>query len=246
MRIFHKKVSPDELTLIGHLAELRRRLLASVLALAGGVGIAFFYSETLLQTLLAVPGELIYLAPGEAFFTRLRLAAAIGACLAAPMILFQLCAFILPALTREERRYIYIGLPAALLLFVVGVFFAYTVLLPLAYAFFLGFGSEQLTAQISVGSYLSFVFGLVFPFGLVFQLPLLVVVLTGIGVITPQFLSQNRKFAILATFVLAALLTPPDILSQLLMAGPLWLLFEVSVVLSRAIYWRKRRANALP
>jgi sec-independent protein translocase protein TatC len=241
-----RKKKADELTLVGHLAELRWRILASFLALVGGTAVGFTFSERLLQAILAVPGELVYLAPGEAFFTHLRLAVITGVFLAMPMILYQACAFVLPGLSRVERRYLYAGVPMALILFFLGALFAYRMIIPLTYTFFLGFGSDSLTALISVASYFSFVISLVLPFGLVFQLPLLMMILTGIGLVTPAFLKRNRKFAILTIFVLAALLTPPDIISQVFMAGPLLALYELSIVMSRVVYWRRRRAESLP
>ncbi|MDW7649822.1 MAG: twin-arginine translocase subunit TatC [Bacillota bacterium] len=243
MKARRNKKHTDELTLIGHLDELRWRLVVCGLALAGGVAVGFFFAAVLQDFLLHVPGDLVYLAPGEAFFTHLRLAVTIGLVLAAPMVLSQAAAFIAPGLTDGEKKYLYIGLPAAMLLFVSGVFFAYKVMLPLTYAFFLGFGSDRLTAMISVGSYISFVLGLVIPFGVVFQLPLLVMILTGVGLVTPYFFKSNRKYAVLVIFILAALLTPPDLISQMLMAGPLLLLYEFSVFMAALVYRRRTVLN---
>lgn len=242
---WNKKQNPDEMTLVGHLAELRWRLLVVFISFAMGLAVGFYFAKDVLGVILAVPGELVYLAPGEAFFTHLKLALVIGAGLSLPMALWQLAAFIFPGLSAAEKKYLCQGLPAAFILFLLGTAFAYRVMVPITYAFFLGFGGESLRPLISVGSYVSFVLSLVIPFGLVFQLPLLVMVLTGVGLITPKFLKFYRKYAVLAIFILAALLTPPDIISQALMAGPLLVLYEASIIISGAVYWRRRRTSAL-
>ncbi|MBS4031852.1 MAG: twin-arginine translocase subunit TatC [Clostridiales bacterium] len=180
----------------------------------------------------------------EAFFTHVRLAVVIGITFALPVTLYQIALFTMPGLTSEEKRYIKFGFPAAFLLFFLGILFAYRVMVPMTYVFFTGFSDGRLVALISVGSYVSFVLGIVIPLGLVFQLPLLVVVLTGIGLLTPDYLKKNRKYSVLVIFILAAVLTPPDVISQTLMAGPLLFLYEISILLSFLVCLRKRRMEA--
>lgn len=240
-----KKKHREPLTLVGHLFELRGRLLACMIALAAGVAIGFSYAGDMVGALLVLPGELVYISPGEAFHTHVRLAVLAGFMLALPMFLYQAAAFILPGLTREEATFLYIGVPASLLLLFAGVCFSYAVVLPVTYRFLIDFGTDRLAAMISVGSYISFALGVVIPFGVIFQLPLLVWVLTGIGLVTPEFFRQNRKYAFLCIFVISALLTPPDVVSQVLMAAPLLLLYEISIFVSKAVAWRRRKREIL-
>jgi sec-independent protein translocase protein TatC len=152
--------------------------------------------------------------------------------------------FVVPGLLAKERRILSVGLPLSLLLFVVGIVFAYQVILPLAYKFFLGFSSDSLEPMISIGNYVAFVFRLVLPFGLVFQLPLFVLILTSIGVLSPAFLVRSRKYMILVIVIVAAVLTPPDVISQTLMALPMLILYEVSIVLARLVVRKKQAQDA--
>ena len=131
-----------------------------------------------------------------------------------------------------------------MLMFVVGVAFGYRVILPLAYSFFMNFGTESLEPLISIGSYVSFVLGIVIPFGIVFQLPLIVLLLTSVGILSPMVLTQYRKHIILVIFVISAFLTPPDVISQTLMAGPMILLYELSILLSKMVFWKRQKESA--
>lgn len=236
-----RKHSAQTFTLVDHLRELRQRLIISLVSLVICVGIGFYFSENILDHLLTLPGDLVYLYPGEAFFTFLKIALLLGFVIASPILLYQVLAFILPGLSRDERRTLLVGLPFALILFAIGVAFSYLVMLPIAYRFFMGFATENLTPLISIGNYISFVLGLILPFGFVFQLPLLVIILTSIGLLTPEFLRKNRKFMILIVFTFSAILTPPDFISQTLMAGPLLLLYEISIIIARMVYWRRQK-----
>lgn len=229
----------EGMTLVEHLAELRRRIMISILALGAGVVVGFSFSGPVVRFLISLPGELVYLYPGEAFFVHLEVAVVAGLILSSPVVLYQVIRFIAPGLLDRERRVLYLGLPLGLALFAVGAAFAYQVILPLAYRFFLGFGTESLEPMISIGNYVAFVLRLVLPFGLVFQLPLIVVVLTSTGLLKPQTLVRYRKYIVLAIFIVAAVMTPPDAISQALMALPMLLLYEVSILLARGLARRK-------
>lgn len=229
------------MNLVDHLAELRRRIIISGLSLIIGVVLGFYFAESILQKLLELPGDLVYLYPGEAFFAYLKIALIMGIVLALPIILYQLLAFIVPGLEPKERKALLTGIPFAILLFAGGSFFAYRFLMPIAYLFFMGFATEGLKPMISIGSYLSFVLGVVLPTGLVFQLPLVVILLTSVGILQPTFLASNRKFVILAVFIMAAFLTPPDVVSQTLLAVSMLLLYEISIVLSKVMYNRRQQ-----
>lgn len=240
MRRKRRNRNPNEMSFFQHIGEIRTRLIWIIATLLVTVVIGFMFSEQALDILKApAADELVYLAPAEAFLTQLKLALIAGLVFAFPVILYNFIAFLLPALKKEERRFLFVLLPFALLLFVGGVLFAYHVMLPIAYSFFIGFGHEDLQPFISVREYVSFALGLIIPFGLVFQLPLISLILSQLGIISPAFLRRNRKVALLIVFLLGAVLTPPDIISQALMAGPLILLYEVSVLVSRFVTRRK-------
>lgn len=228
------------MTLVEHLAELRTRIIISILTLAVGVVVGFYYSSPLVEFITRLPGDLVYLYPGEAFMVHLQVALIVGVMLSSPVVLYQVIRFVVPGLLAKERRILSVGLPLSLLLFVVGIVFAYQVILPLAYKFFLGFSSDSLEPMISIGNYVAFVFRLVLPFGLVFQLPLFVLILTSIGVLSPAFLVRSRKYMILVIVIVATVLTPPDVISQTLMALPMLILYEVSIVLARLVVRNKQ------
>lgn len=231
-------MTKNEMSVVEHLDELRRRLIWSILGVTAGTAVGFsaagWVLKFLIQPLEGFPqvGKLVFLSPSEAFFAYLKIAFLTGLLLASPLVLYQVGAFVWPALNRMEKRYVVILLPMILLLFSLGVIFSYKVILPLVLRFFMGFSSEELQAFLTLGAYLSFVFGLVLPFGFVFQLPVLSYFLTKIGVISPAFLKRNRKFAVLGIFVIAAFLTPPDVISQVMMAGPLLGLYEIGIWVS--------------
>lgn len=230
-------------TLLEHLEELRWRLIWIIVALVIGTGVGWGFSGQILGHMIRPIGEAVFLAPGEAFYTHLRLAFMVGVVLAFPMLIYQIGAFIWPALHRHERKHVLIFLPFALILFIGGVVFSYFVMMPLVFRFFLGFESEQLTAAISVSSHVSFVIGLILPAGLVFQLPVFSLLLARLGIITPEFLKRWRKIALFFVFVLAAFITPPDVISQIILAGPLLALYELSILVARL--GQKARQKAL-
>jgi sec-independent protein translocase protein TatC len=238
-------VQDKEMGFLDHIAELRRRLLwvatTFVLAAAG----SFCFSPQLVAFLTSpVKDGLVVLRPGEAFYVHLQVSLAAAVIINIPIIIYHLFAFIFPGLTPSERRWVWMSVPPILGLFTGGVLFAWFVVLPYVYRFFMGFTSESLRPFISVGNYISFVTGMVIPFGVVFELPVLIAFLTGVGILTPAFLSSYRKIAILIIFIIAAILTPPDVVSQTLLALPLIALYEASVGVSRIVHRRRRRALA--
>lgn len=242
-RLRRAKTGDSEMTLVDHLAELRRRIITVLAALFLGVLVGFYFSQQLVEYLMIIPGQLVYLYPGEAFFVHLKIALVTGIVLAFPVIIYQILRFILPGLKNSEKKVLFLGLPFAMVLFIVGVVFAYKVILPLAYSFFMGFGTDSLEPLISIGSYVSFVLGIVLPFGIVFQLPLIVLLLTSIGILSPEVLARYRKPIVLVIFILSAFLTPPDVISQTLMAGPMLLLYEFSIILSKLVFWNKHKGR---
>lgn len=234
------------MTLIEHLEELRRRLLIAVLAFAAGTVLSFLFVERVLTVLIRPVGRVIFTAPTEAFFIRLKVAALAGAFLSLPVILWQIWRFVSVGLTPKERRYALSLLPFSLILFVAGGAFAFFAILPVGVRFLLSYQTETLVPMISIGAYTSFATAFVLAFGLVFQLPVVILLLARIGIVTPATLAAGRRYALLAIVVASAVLTPGgDIFSQLLMAVPTYLLYEVSIWIARVVAPRSARQESL-
>lgn len=221
---------------LDHLDYLRLRLIRAIAAygLASAVGfwLAPWVVEAVLVGNVGLDG-LVFLSPAEALFSRIKLALSIGLVLGLPVILYQLWALFVPAMDPKQRRMTLLLIPGVWLLFVVGISFALGAVLPMALRFLLGFGGEHLEQEISIANYISFVISFALPFGIVFELPVAVVALTRLGLLRPAALERNRKYTVFGIFVVAAVLTPPDLVSQIMLAVPIVLLFELSLILAR-------------
>ena len=214
---------PREMTLVGHLGELRRRIVVSVIAVVAGTLAAYFYIDELMRFVTAPAGKLYFMSPAEGFFAYLKLAVFAGFMLALPVVLWQAWAFVAPALTSGEKKWAIIMVPGSVALFFTGVAFA-------AVKFFLGFGSESLQPMLSLGQYLSFLLSFILPFGIIFNLPLALLVLAKMGIISSNFLAKQRRMMILVAFIVGGIITPtPDIFTQTMMAIPIILLYEASI-----------------
>ena len=226
-----------------HLEELRYRLLAAGIPWLLLVGVAFTQAGVLLDLIQPPKGTLVILAPAEGFLTHLRIAVYVGTAAAVPFFAYHALAFVMPGLEPGERRLLMTLVPVAVVLFAAGVAFGFAAVLPFALRFFLGFAGEGLEPMISVGRYVSFVAGVTLPFGLVFQLPVVIYALARVGLITGDGLRRNRRYAVLAILTVAAVLTPPDVVSQILMAIPMYGLYEVSIWVAAAAGRVRRRAS---
>ena len=233
---------PDEenkMPLFEHLEELRSRLLYCCLAVGVGFVISYFFKDTIFLLLVkpwvnamppGQPAKLIYTAPQEAFFVYMKVSFISGTLLAAPVILWQIWRFVAPGLYSNEKRYILPVIFCSSFCFVSGVMFGYFVVMPVALKFFASFSSEYITAMPRTSEYLAFANKMLLCFGIAFQLPVFAFFLAKLGLISSDFLKRKRKWAIVLIFVAAAVLTPsPDVVSQLLMAMPLLVLYEASV-----------------
>jgi len=234
------------MSLTEHLGDLRRVLLVSIVALViATITVYFGFRDQLLVLIMRPIKELginpVFITPGEAFFTTIKICIVASIFLALPIILWEAWGFILPALHSYERRLVYMLMPASILLFVGGVVFGYFIVFPLAIHFFLVTASEGFMPLITISRYFAFLTMFVLPFGAAFQLPLVVMLLTHLGLITPKFLAKNRKFAILIIFIMAAILTPPDVISQVFMALPVIMLYEASIWISFLVRRRKEK-----
>ena len=224
------------MSLAEHLTELRSCLVKAGAALVAGTAVSFYYLEYIIKTLTAPVGQLYYLRPAEAFMVYLKIALLAGLILASPMVLYQLYSFVRPALTLREKHYALCTIPIIIVLFLGGMLFSYYLVFPRAVEFFLGFGAERVSPLISIESYLDFMLMLVVPFGFVFNIPVVLLLLVYVKLVSAQTLNKYQKHVILAAFILAALITPtPDIFTQSLLALPMVVLYEVSLVLCKLL-----------
>lgn len=231
------------MSLQDHLDELRRRIVIVVSAWIVLVFAGFYFAGPLLEIMTEPVDGLAILSPGEGFLTHLRLAVIAATALTSPLLLYHGSAFVRPALSPAEGRSLFIFLPLSLVLFLLGGAFGYFIVRPYVLTFFLSFAGPDLEAVISVGNYVSFVLNMVLPFGVVFQLPAVVFVLARVGVLTPALLRRVRKYAVLGILVAAGLVTPPDIVSQIMLAIPMMVLYEVSIWLASVGARSRRRAG---
>lgn len=225
-----ERLTAQAAALVEHLEELRFRLIVSCLAFLGATALGWLMVPAVLDRFAQSVGRLIFVAPAEAFFVRLKIAAVIGLLLALPIILHQAWLFVLPALFPDEKQVLQVFLGAGVALFFLGLAFGYFVAYPLALTFFLSFGGEGVRPAIVVSRHLAFFLGTTLSFGVAFQLPVVLLALVRLGVVTPQGLQAMRRVALFLAFVVAAVLTPADGVSQFLMAGPLVALYELTLL----------------
>lgn len=229
----------QDLPLQEHLIELRQRLIRSILALAVGCGVAYYFIDPIfyavvmpLKKVLPKDSDIIFVAYSEGFFAYLKLAFICGIFLSSPVILYEIWAFIAPGLYRHEKRII---LPLAFitsLCFIGGGVFGYFVVFPAAFGFFAGYSGVGLKLMPNITEYLSFAIHLLLAFALAFELPVVILFLGMMGIVRAEWLRKWRRYAILVAFIVAAILTPtPDVVSQILMAVPLVLLYEFGILL---------------
>lgn len=239
-------MSDGRMTFIEHLGELRRRLIIVFAAVLIGSSLCYFFIQRIVDLLIApAPGvEFVYLAPPELFLAYLRLSFVLGIVLAAPIAILQVWRFIQPALERAERVAVEFVLLGGTLFFALGVFFSYSVILPIAMRFFLQYASVAIQPMFSFGGYVGFVLSLLLAFGIAFEMPVVIVILARIGLVSAEMLRAARKPVLIALLVISALLTPPDVVSQLLLAGPMMALYELSLLLARLMRRRQVAAEA--
>jgi sec-independent protein translocase protein TatC len=237
--------------LMDHLIELRDRLLRIVLAILV-IFLSLFYWANDIYTFLAEPltrhlpegANMIAIDVASPFLTPFKLVLVLSVFLGMPFILYQIWAFIAPGLYKHEKRLALPLLVSSIFLFYSGVLFAYFVVFPLVFGFFTSVGPEIVNISTDIGRYLDFVISLFFGFGLAFEVPVATIILVAMGVTTPDKLAQMRPYIIVAAFVIGMLLTPPDVISQVLLAVPMWLLFEAGVIASRFLLADKLKERA--
>jgi len=233
----------QEMTLLEHLNELRGRLVTSVMAVVIGVLVALLpipglgsITENVIRLLAekAPGGTMLAIGPGEAFFTFIQVSLVIGIAIAMPVIIWQVLAFVTPALYDNERKYLLIAVPGVTLSFAVGVLFCYLLMLPFAIAFLGGFQPEIFDQHWTAERYLDFVTTFMFWVGLTFELPIIMYFLSKLGVVSPARMASFRKYAFVMAFVIGAIITPtPDPINQTIVSLPIYLLYELGVILAR-------------
>ena len=237
----------SQMTLIEHLTELRSVLIQCIVASVVASVLCWFISEKatdlLLQPAVRAGSPLVFITPTGAFMMRLKLSAGLGLFLAMPIVVWRVWAFVVPGLLRRERSLLLPVVSSSVVLVALGAAFAYLVILPISLSVLLGFGTESLEPMITAEHYFAFAIRLTLAFGLVFQFPLVVSILTYWEILGPDFLKKYWRYGVVLVFVLSAMLTPPDVASQVLMAGPVLLLYFGSMGLARVIAKRKRQAR---
>jgi len=237
---------------LDHLEELRWRILWSLIAIVigTGIGLGLVYYFPVLELLVEPIRKawsdpdlhLIYLSPATPFFVLLKLGIAVGLILAFPIVIYQIWAFLAPALERREKRAIVPALYLGLVLFIAGAALAYFVALPVTLQFFQRFLTESLEGQLEINATLAFIVKLLLAFGVVFELPVVIMVLSVMGLVTPAFLRSKRRHAIVLITILASFITPGDALTlTVMMMFPLVLLYEFGILLSVGVWKGKAR-----
>ncbi len=235
----------QKLTILGHLNEIRKRLVRSVIAIIIGVIISFVFYQWIFDILNLPVGDntLYFTKLTDPFSITMKVCIGTGMILAMPYLTIQGVLFIRPALTKKEEKYVYLILPWVALMFIGGVVFGYFILIPPAVNFLLGFGSTIATPIVTIDSYISLVVRLLVSIGLVFELPVLTTFLARVGILKPEWLASKRKIAIIGAFILAAIITPTfDPINQSLVAIPLVVLYEMSILLAKLVYRRNKEA----
>ena len=245
-----KQTNDGELVmgLSDHLREFRNRLFICVIVFVIAMLAAFAFSYEInayLETLHGGLYELINLKPGETFTQHIKLAMIVGLCVDSPLILYEIFAFASPGLKENERKTLMFFLIGGLGFFVLGVLFALNIMIPFLLQFYANYAGYSLANPMtsSLENYITLCLSTMLTLGIVFEMPILVVLLTQIGIVKPDLLKKGRRLIIVAVFVVAAIITPPDVVSQIMVAIPMLLLFELSIVLSRVIYKRKLKKD---
>lgn len=228
-----------------HLEQLRKVILHSLAAIGIAAIVSWSFTNRVLTWLIAhTTGHAIFTRPEGAFMARFKVSLVLGALIVAPYLFYRIWSFVGPGLLQKEKKIVFPGVLASLVLFYCGLIFSFLVMTPLMVHVLVGFGTTNLTPQTEVQFLLDFVFMGGLASGLIFQLPLFIGFLTWIGILSPKLLFKYWRHSIVAIFIIAAILTPADPISQLVLAAPLLVLYGLSLILASAIHRSRRKARA--
>ncbi len=233
--------------LTDHLQELKSRFIKIICFFLVFSIASYHFNDIIYSYLLApLPKKFIYTGLAEAFFTQIKISIFVGFCLSVPVISFQIYQFIAPGLYESEKKIALIILSFAPILFFLGGIFVFYIVIPGAWHFFLSFesleGPSHLVLEPKISEYLDLVINLIVAFGAAFELPIILMILSLLGIITKEFLSKKRRIAVVIIFVIAGFITPPDVISQIALAMPMVLLYEISIILCKLIEIRRGHA----
>ena len=230
----------------GHLKELRNRIAVCLIVLLVAFFAGLSYADEITELLLSLGTqyeyEFVYISPQELLLEYFSIALIAAVCITLPLILYQVYAFMSPGLRKNENRFFRIAMVAGLICFVGGVFFAYKVMLPFMLSFLIGVGEgTDITASISVQNYISFLMTVFICFGFIFELPVVSVLLTQLGLLKSAWMKKGRRVMIVVIFIVAAFITPPDVVSQIMVAIPILFLYELSIILCTVVEKTKKK-----
>lgn len=221
----------NKLTIMDHLTELRKRFVIIAMAILAATLISYQYVGVIMDYVLALSKgmKLVYITPSELFLVYVKLSIVCGIIISSPITLLQIWIFIGKGLYKKEKIYVVLSFIIGVIFFAVGVFFCYKVVLPTTLNFFVNITLPEISAMISINSFVSFISTMLVSFGVVFEIPIVVFLLSIIGLLKTEMLIKHQSTIIVGIFIIAALITPPDVISQSLLALPMILLFELSI-----------------
>ncbi|MGL5150220.1 MAG: twin-arginine translocase subunit TatC [Clostridium sp.] len=230
-------------TIVDHLSELRKRLIIIVIVNLLASLLCYQFVDKIAELILNLSNgmNLVYIAPAELFIVYVKLSLTFGVVLSSPITILQIWLFVSKALYKKEKIYIFLSLILGIVFFLGGVVFCYKVVLPITISFFVNISISGIQSMISIDAFVSFISTMLLCFGLVFEMPIVIFLLSIVGLVTPQLLIKYQKAVILGIFVVAAVITPPDFVSQTFLAVPMVLLFELSIGISYLVNTRKNK-----
>lgn len=235
------------MSFLDHLEELRKRVIRCLFFIIMFSIVAYFFSEKIINFVSKPIPHLYFMSPTEAFAIRIKLSLIVGVIVSVPVIFYQAWQFVVPGLLEKEVKIVIPVVVSSTIFFLIGAVFCFFLVLPVGLKFLLGFGTEKLSPLIKITDYINFISYMTLAFGAVFELPVLSYFLAKIGVISAPTLRKGRRYAIVIILILAAALTPgPDIFSQLMLAGPLYVLYEISIIVVMITRQKKSRDDNIP
>ncbi|MGB2698417.1 MAG: twin-arginine translocase subunit TatC [Candidatus Zixiibacteriota bacterium] len=224
---------------LDHLEEFRSRIIKCLVSILIFSIVAYFFSDFVIDFLARPVTKVYFMSPTEAFAVRIKMSIILGIILSIPVIFYQFWQFVVPGLFESEVKAVVPAVLFSTLFFIMGGTFCFFLVMPMAIKFLMGFGTDKLEPMIRIGAYISFISYTTLAFGIVFELPVVAYFLGKLGIITDKTLRKGRRYAILGILILAATITPPDIFSQVMLAVPLYFLYEVSIVVLKMTQKRK-------